>query len=63
MSFLPSSAALSQGKIRRTPGIFWCPERKKPQPFDWGFCLFDAWQFPGLAWGDPTLPSAHGVSL
>ena len=23
-----------------------------------GFCLFDAWQFPTLAWGDPTLPSA-----
>ena len=22
------------------------------------FCLFDAWQFPTLAWGDPTLPSA-----
>lgn len=21
-------------------------------------CLFDAWQFPTLAWGDPTLPSA-----
>ncbi|MEJ5108570.1 hypothetical protein WH249_08065, partial [Enterobacter ludwigii] len=20
--------------------------------------LFDAWQFPTLAWGDPTLPSA-----
>ena len=22
------------------------------------FALFDAWQFPTLAWGDPTLPSA-----
>ena len=22
------------------------------------FVLFDAWQFPTLAWGDPTLPSA-----
>ena len=22
------------------------------------FFLFDAWQFPTLAWGDPTLPSA-----
>ncbi|MDX6911223.1 hypothetical protein SJZ84_10350, partial [Hafnia paralvei] len=22
------------------------------------FRLFDAWQFPTLAWGDPTLPSA-----
>ncbi|WP_312228881.1 hypothetical protein, partial [Pseudescherichia sp.] len=21
------------------------------------FLLFDAWQFPTLAWGDPTLPS------
>jgi hypothetical protein len=21
-------------------------------------CLIDAWQFPTLAWGDPTLPSA-----
>ncbi len=22
------------------------------------FALFNAWQFPTLAWGDPTLPSA-----
>ena len=22
------------------------------------FCLIGAWQFPTLAWGDPTLPSA-----
>ncbi|MGV4012522.1 hypothetical protein, partial [Citrobacter portucalensis] len=22
------------------------------------FTLIDAWQFPTLAWGDPTLPSA-----
>ena len=23
-----------------------------------GLLQFDAWQFPTLAWGDPTLPSA-----
>ncbi len=30
---------------------------KKP-PALTGGSLFDAWQFPTLAWGDPTLPSA-----
>jgi len=29
-------------------------KRKKPQSSDWGSCLFNAWQFPSLAWGDPT---------
>ena len=33
-------------------------KRKKPLSFDRGLRLFDAWQFPTLAWGDPTLPSA-----
>ncbi len=31
---------------------------KNPAPFGTGFFLFDAWQFPTLTWGDPTLPSA-----
>ncbi len=31
---------------------------KKPIRQDGLFHLFDAWQFPTLAWGDPTLPSA-----
>ena len=54
----PFFADLSQRKILRTIRISGYSERKKPQPFDWGSCLFDAWQFPTLAWGDPTLPSA-----
>ena len=38
---------------------FWrLPQRKKPFAYAKGFLLFDAWQFPTLAWGDPTLPSA-----
>ena len=33
--------------------------RKKTPNFRSGLLhLFDAWQFPTLAWGDPTLPSA-----
>ena len=31
---------------------------KNPAPYGTGFFLFDAWQFPTLTWGDPTLPSA-----
>ncbi len=31
---------------------------KNPAPSGTGFFLFDAWQFPTLTWGDPTLPSA-----
>ncbi len=31
---------------------------KKPVLTDGLLHLFDAWQFPTLAWGDPTLPSA-----
>ncbi|WP_220272600.1 hypothetical protein, partial [Escherichia marmotae] len=31
---------------------------QKGHPYGWPFALFDAWQFPTLAWGDPTLPSA-----
>ena len=33
-------------------------ERKKAIPQDGLFTLINAWQFPTLAWGDPTLPSA-----
>ncbi len=31
---------------------------KKPRTFRYGVSLIDAWQFPTLTWGDPTLPSA-----
>ena len=34
------------------------PRTQKGHPFGWPSALFDAWQFPTLAWGDPTLPSA-----
>ena len=34
------------------------PQRKKPRTLRYGVSLIDAWQFPTLAWGDPTLPSA-----
>ena len=33
-------------------------DAKKPIRQDGLLHLFDAWQFPTLAWGDPTLPSA-----
>ena len=31
---------------------------QKGHPDGWPSAKFDAWQFPTLAWGDPTLPSA-----
>ncbi len=31
---------------------------QKAHPSGWALHVFDAWQFPTLAWGDPTLPSA-----
>ncbi|MCP1112033.1 hypothetical protein M6B24_02065, partial [Enterobacter bugandensis] len=31
---------------------------KNPAPYGTGFFLINAWQFPTLTWGDPTLPSA-----
>ncbi|MEM0671564.1 hypothetical protein AAHA48_00005, partial [Dickeya oryzae] len=33
-------------------------KNKRPGLSTGPFALFDAWQFPTLAWGDPTLPSA-----
>ncbi len=33
-------------------------KRKKAHPSGWALHLIDAWQFPTLTWGDPTLPSA-----
>src|SRR5690606_14162512 len=40
-------------------GISLCnAETQKGHPFGWPLHLFDAWQFPTLTWGDPTLPSA-----
>ena len=32
-------------------------KQKSPEQMFRAF-VFDAWQFPTLAWGDPTLPSA-----
>ncbi len=31
---------------------------QKAHPSGWALHLIDAWQFPTLTWGDPTLPSA-----
>ena len=39
-------------------GIFAAAQTQKAHPDGWAFHLFDAWQFPTLTWGDPTLPSA-----
>ena len=33
-------------------------QSKKPRTIRYGVLLIDAWQFPTLTWGDPTLPSA-----
>ena len=40
------------------PTKFGGSETQKGHPFGWPLYLFDAWQFPTLTWGDPTLPSA-----
>ncbi|MGG8069472.1 hypothetical protein PGO02_19675, partial [Klebsiella aerogenes] len=32
-------------------------KNKRPSLSTEPFALFDAWQFPTLTWGDPTLPS------
>ncbi len=63
----------SPGKRSATGGDI-PTQQKNPTPFGTGFllkrknkklslstelsALFDAWQFPTLTWGDPTLPSA-----
>ena len=63
----------SPGK-RSATGEIYPTQQKTPAPFGTGFllkrknkklslstelsALFDAWQFPTLTWGDPTLPSA-----
>ncbi len=38
--------------------LFPGPETQKTLTVRSGLSRFDAWQFPTLAWGDPTLPSA-----
>ncbi len=48
--------AIANGTHQHDSG--WGIGKKKGHPFGWPFLLFDAWQFPTLAWGDPTLPSA-----
>ncbi|MGJ0192080.1 hypothetical protein ACR6A7_07050, partial [Pantoea sp. RRHST58] len=45
------------GKMRMSGIIFW-PETQKTLTVRSGLSQMDAWQFPTLAWGDPTLPSA-----
>ena len=47
------------GRIRRSrhPAGFFALAQKG-HPSGWPSALYDAWQFPTLAWGDPTLPSA-----
>ena len=37
---------------------FQTTKTQKAHPSGWALHLFDAWQFPTLTWGDPTLPSA-----
>ena len=59
---LPDALRLS-GLIRPAqyvqPGGFYPAHTQKSPSVRMGFfTLFDAWQFPTLAWGDPTLPSA-----
>ncbi len=44
-------------KAKPPSGIFFAP-MQKGHPSGWPSALFDVWQFPTLAWGDPTLPSA-----
>ncbi|MFY2740070.1 hypothetical protein ACOQJS_24125, partial [Pseudocitrobacter faecalis] len=48
---------LQAGYGKAAAGIFFAPAQKAI-PEDGLFALFDVWQFPTLAWGDPTLPSA-----
>ncbi len=47
---------LEQTRQRRSLAVF-CTSAKG-HPDGWPSAKFDAWQFPTLAWGDPTLPSA-----
>ena len=44
------------GEIYRHAGRM--TQTQKAHPSGWALHLFDAWQFPTLTWGDPTLPSA-----
>ncbi len=54
-SVAPVSAA-PPGETYRHAGR--TTETQKAHPAGWALHLFDAWQFPTLTWGDPTLPSA-----
>ena len=51
----PVSAAPPGGRAARLTAKH---QNKRPGLSTEPFVLFDAWQFPTLAWGDPTLPSA-----
>ena len=51
-----SKSRLDKTRQRRIRHFF--APTQKGHPDGWPFALFDAWQFPTIAWGDPTLPSA-----
>ncbi len=52
-------SALQRALIARDFTLFYFrTDVKKPIRQDGLLHLIDAWQFPTLAWGDPTLPSA-----
>uniref|UniRef100_UPI001C7D922B hypothetical protein n=1 Tax=Citrobacter portucalensis TaxID=1639133 RepID=UPI001C7D922B len=56
-TFSPASV----GRIRRhaaSGGFHSAQTQKSPSGRMGFFTLINAWQFPTLAWGDPTLPSA-----
>ncbi len=54
--FVAPVSAAPPGEIYRHAGR--TTETQKAHPAGWALHLFDAWQFPTLTWGDPTLPSA-----
>ncbi|WP_237764607.1 hypothetical protein, partial [Escherichia albertii] len=56
------SGRISKSRLDKTrhashPAFFSAPTQKG-HPSGWPSAKFDAWQFPTLAWGSPTLPSA-----
>ena len=55
-AFVAPVSAAPPGETCRHAGR--TTETQKAHPAGWALHLFDAWQFPTLTWGDPTLPSA-----
>ncbi|WP_275256948.1 hypothetical protein, partial [Klebsiella quasipneumoniae] len=62
----PGKRSATEGDIPHTAknprtfrdGVLFKRKNKKLSLSTELFALFDAWQFPTLTWGDPTLPSA-----